>query len=145
MDRDAERAIEWDCGQVLLRFYDAFDAWDYDGMAAQFIEDGVWHRAGKALKGREAIVAELHRRPTTQVIRHVVTNLIVDVQDADHAQARLYLTAYRHDAGEPRVVPAPMRGPALLLVVTAKLMRSTEGWLIVQQTMSREFEGRDGA
>lgn len=140
MGRDAERAIEWDCGQVLLRFYDAFDAWDYDGMAALFTEDGVWHRAGKALKGREAIVAEMHRRPTTQVIRHVVTNLIVDVDDAEHAKARLYLTAYRHDDGETRVVPAPMRGPVLLLVVDADLVRTTEGWRIVRQTMSREFE-----
>lgn len=140
MDREAERAIEWDCGQVLLRFYDAFDAWDYHGMVALFTEDGVWHRAGKSLEGREAIVAEMHRRPTTQVIRHVVTNLIVDVYDSEHAKARLYLTAYRHDAGGPRVVPAPMRGPVLLLVVHADLVRTSEGWRIVRQTMSREFE-----
>ncbi|MBB3180832.1 nuclear transport factor 2 family protein [Variovorax sp. Sphag1AA] len=140
MDRDVERAIECDCGQTLLRFYDAFDAWDYEGMAALFTPDGVWHRAGKALRGRQAIIAEMHRRPTSQVIRHVVTNLIVDAQDAVHANARLYLTVYRHDAGERRVVPAPLQGPALVLVVTAKLQRLSEGWRIAEQTMNREFE-----
>lgn len=143
MDRGAERAIEWDCGQVLLRFYDAFDAWDYDGMAALFCEDGVWHRAGKALAGRAALVAEMRRRSTTQVIRHVVTNLIVDAQDADHAQARLYLTAYRHDGGEPRQVPAPLHGPDLLLLVSATLVRQADGWRIREKTTRREFELRN--
>jgi len=140
VERDAERAIEWDCEQTLLRFYDAFDAWDYEGMAALFTHDGVWHRAGKALRGRQVIIAEMHRRPTSQVIRHVVTNVIVEAQDAVLAHARLYLTVYRHDAGEPRVVPAPLRGPALVLVVTAKLRLLSEGWRIAEQTMNREFE-----
>ncbi len=139
MDRDAERAIEWDCGQVLLRFYDAFDAWDYAAMVALCTDDVVWHRAGKALAGRAAIVAELERRPATQTIRHVVTNLLVDVRDAGQADARLYLTAYRHDGAGQRLVPAPMALPALLLVVTARLRREPPGWRIAEQTMQREF------
>jgi hypothetical protein len=140
MDRDVERGIEWDCAQVLLRFFDAFDGWNYDGMAALFAPEGVWHRAGKALAGRDAIVTEMHRRSTTQVIRHVVTNLIVDVMDTDHAEARLYLTAYRHDAGEPRATPAPMKVPAMLLVVSAGLIKTSDGWQVLQMTMQREFE-----
>lgn len=137
--RDAQRAIEWDCGQVLLRFYDAFDAWDYAGMVALCTDDVVWHRAGKSLAGHAAIVAELERRPSTQTIRHVVTNLLVDVRDAQHADARLYLTAYRHDGAGERLVPAPMQLPALLLVVTARLRREAPGWRIAEQTMQREF------
>jgi len=142
MDCTARRAIEWDGAQTLLRFYDAFDAWDYEAMAALFTEDGVWHRAGQALRGRADIVAAMRRRSTTQTIRHVVTNLLVDVRDAGHAQARLYLTAYRHDAGAPRVVPAPLGPPALLLLVSAQLVRRPEGWRIAEQTTRREFEGQ---
>ena len=141
MQREAERAIEWDCAQVLLRFYDAFDNWNYEAMAELFTEDGVWHRAGKALKGREAIVTELRSRSSTQVIRHVVTNLLVDVVDDDHAEARLYLTAYRHDSGAPRTVPAPIGLPAMLLVVSARLLRCPDDWRITEQVMQREFAG----
>jgi len=140
VDRQSQRDIEWDCSQVLLRFYDAFDAWDYDAMVSLFTEDGVWHRAGKSLRGRREIVAEMRRRSATQIIRHVVTNILVDVNDAENAQARMYLTAYRHDAGEPRVVPAPLGPPALLLVVSTQLALRPEGWRIVEKRMQREFE-----
>jgi hypothetical protein len=63
--------------------------------------------------------------------------------DDDHAQARLYLTAYRHDAGAPRTVPAPMGLPAMLLVVSARLLRCPDGWRITEQVMQREFAGPD--
>ncbi len=139
MERDAQRAIEWDCGQVLLRFYDAFDAWDYAGMVALCTEDVVWHRAGKELVGRAAILAELEGRSITQTIRHVITNLLVDVRDANHADARLYLMAYRHDGAGRRLVPAPMQLPALLVVVTARLVSTDRGWRIAKQVMQREF------
>lgn len=139
MDRDTERSIEWDCGQTLLRFYDAFDSWDYAGMVALCTEDVIWHRAGKVLQGRAEIVAELQRRPAAQTIRHVVTNLLVDVRDGDHANARLYLMAFRHEGASQRPVPAPMQLPALFLVVTARLSREGAGWLIAEQVMQREF------
>ena len=51
LSREAARAIELDCTQVLTRFFNAFDQWRYDDMAAMFASDGVWHRAGKSLKG----------------------------------------------------------------------------------------------
>ena len=52
MTREAERAIEWDCAQVLTRFFNYFDQWRYEDMADLFAEDGVWHRQGRALAGR---------------------------------------------------------------------------------------------
>lgn len=142
MDRTTERAVEWDCSQLMLRFYDAFDAWDYAGMAALFAPDGVWQRAGKTLAGREAIVAELQQRPTTQVVRHVLSNLLVTAANADQAQARFYITVYRHDGGTARSIPAPLQAPAMLLVVNARLVRHSEGWRILHQAMAREFEAR---
>ncbi|MBS0426350.1 MAG: nuclear transport factor 2 family protein [Proteobacteria bacterium] len=139
MDRDTKRAIEWDCAQVLLRFYDAFDAWDYPCMVALCTDDVVWHRAGKVLAGRPAIVAELELRPANQTIRHVVTNLLVDVRGVSKADARFYLTAYRYQgAGQPSV-PAPMQLPALLLIVTARLVSKHGIWRIAEQVMRREF------
>jgi len=131
---------EWACSRVLLCFYERFDRWDYEGMAALFTPDGAWHRAGKLLQGRAAIVAELQKRSTTQKIRHVVTNLLVDVHDETHAEARCYLTVYRQDSGTATSAPAMIRSPSLVLVVTASLVGGVAGWRIARQTMQREFE-----
>jgi hypothetical protein len=140
MDTATRIAIEWDCSQLLLRFYDCFDSFDYDGMAALFTPDGVWHRAGKALQAHSGMVAELSTRSTTQTVRHVVTNLIVQAQDQSHARGSCYLTAYRHDDGQPSAKPPSISSPYLLLVVTAQFARVAQGWRISEQVMKREFE-----
>jgi hypothetical protein len=140
MIREAERAIEWDCAQVLTRFFNYFDAWRYDDMADLFAPDGVWHRQGKALAGRAQILAALAERSKTQRVRHVVTNLQIDVIDADTAASLLYVTAYRHDSGAKEAQPPRIRAPYLLLVVPGRLQRTEVGWKIVHMEMNREFE-----
>lgn len=140
MDTTTRIAIEWDCSQLLLRFYDCFDRFDYDGMAALFTADGIWYRAGKAIGARAGMVAELSTRSTTQTIRHVVTNLIVRALDVGHANGSCYLTAYRYDDGQPKSGPPLINSPYLLLVVTARFVLVDEGWRIQEQVMKREFE-----
>jgi hypothetical protein len=140
MSRDAGRAIEWDCAQVLTRFFNYFDQWRYDDMADLFAADGVWHRQDQALTGRAAILAALAGRSTTQRVRHVVTNLQIDVADPDTAASLLYVTAYRHDTGAREAQPPRIRAPYLLLVVPGRLRRTDAGWRIVRMEMNREFE-----
>lgn len=140
MTREAERAIEWDCAQVLTRFFNYFDQWRYEDMADPFAEDGVWHRQGRALAGRAAILAALAERSTTQRVRHVVTNLQIDVVDPDTAASLLYVTAYRHDSGAKQTEPPRIRAPYLLLVVPGRLRRTEAGWKIARMEMNREFQ-----
>jgi hypothetical protein len=140
MIREAERAIEWDCAQVLTRFFNYFDQWRYQDMADLFAADGVWHRQGQALTGRAAILAALAERSTTQRVRHVVTNLQVDVLDSDTAASLLYVTAYRHDSGAKQTEPPRIRAPYLLLAVPGRLRRTLAGWKILRMEMNREFE-----
>ena len=60
MDRDQERAIEWDCAQVVNKFYCSLDARRYDDLVNCFTPDGVWKRQGNELQGRDAIMAAMH-------------------------------------------------------------------------------------
>src|ERR1700712_1359136 len=99
MDRNTARAIEWDCAQTLTRFFNYFDQWRYEDMADLFAPNGVWHRQGKGVQGKDAIVAVLNTRSRTQTVRHVVTNVQIDVTDAMTAEFLLYVTAYIHDSG----------------------------------------------
>jgi SnoaL-like protein len=140
MTREQVRAIEWDCAQILIRFFNEFDAWRYRAMVQLFAPDGVWHRQGRALKGADAILAVLEQRSTTQIVRHVVTNVQVTVLDANTARSLLYVTAYQHDTGEPAPAPPVIRSPSLLLEVPGELVRTEDGWRISSLTMTRVFE-----
>ena len=140
IDRDTARAIEWDCAQLLTRFYNYFDQWRYEEMADLFGPEGVWHRAGKALQGKDVIVAELNKRSRTQTVRHVVTNVQVDVKDAASADFLLYVTAYIHDSGVKADKPPKIQMPALLLVVPGQLAKRDSVWKIISMSMNREFE-----
>ena len=143
MARGVARGIEADCTQLLYRFYYYLDEFRYRDVAELFVADGVWHRAGQALQGRDQIIAALERRSTTQRVRHVVTNLLIEAGDDATAQIVFYLTAYQHDAGIRSEAPAKIGGPSLLLVVTATLVKAAAGWRIARQTTKREFEFAD--
>ena len=56
--REVARTVEWDCTQLLFRFYYWFDSFRYEEMVALFLPDGVWHRAGKVLRETNAFRGE---------------------------------------------------------------------------------------
>ena len=73
-------------------------------------------------------------------MRHVVTNIQVDVADASRAEFILYVTAYMHDTGTKATGPPKIQSPYLLLVVLGTLVRVGEDWKITSMSMNREFE-----
>jgi len=139
ISREVERAIEWDCTQLLTRFFNSFDDWRYADMVAMFAPDGVWHRADMALKG-SAIMEALNARSPTQKVRHIVTNVVVEAESETSAQFTLYVTAYMHDSGELAKAPPKIRMPYLMLVVPGRLVRIGDQWKIASMSMNREFE-----
>ena len=139
ISRETARAIEWDGARTLTRFFNYFDQWRYDDMVALFAPDGVWHRQGKALRG-EAILAALNARSRTQTVRHVITNIQVDVVDAAAADFVLYVTAYMHDTGTKSLSPPKIQAPYLLLVVPGGLVKIGDDWKVAHMSMNREFE-----
>ncbi len=130
MDREKERAIEWDCVQVVNKFYNALDGRRYDALASCFTEGGVWKRQGKELQGRDAIMAAMRGRGENLVIRHVVTNIEVIIEDTDHASTAEYVTIYRYDGEEKLEGPAPLEGPGVIFLYKDKMVRTDGGWLI---------------
>jgi len=139
MNREIARALEWDCTQVLYRFFYLFDQFLYDDAAGLFAPDGVWNRQGKALRGPAQVVAAMNQRSTTQTVRHVVTNVLVTAIDEATAEMVLYLTAYQYDSGTKAATPPTIRSPSLLLVVPGRLVKTGGDWRIAEMTMNREF------
>jgi hypothetical protein len=126
----------WDCSQTVLRLFDAMDALRYDDVAAAFTPDGVWHRAGKALRGREAIVAAMHERPSDRRVRHVITNVLVEVHNDATASGSCYVTAY---AGPLSDEPAVINAPWMMLTARHAFVATPAGWKIRESTIVRDF------
>ena len=140
MDREAERRIEWDCVDVLVRFINALDACDYETMAELMAPDGVWIRPGGDLEGPEAVRQAGLRRPAGLVTCHVISNVAVNVIDEDHAEGLTYLTVYRYDGERLSSGPAPLRGPHMVGISKNRLLRTCDGWRIQEKQTIRIFE-----
>ena len=140
MDEDRRRAIEWDCTQTLTRFVNALDAGDYETMAGLMAENGVWKRAGGNAVGPSGLLEAVRDRPRDLIIRHVISNVAIEVIDEDNAIGITYLTVYRHSGPPPDDGPAPLAGAHMVGVSHNRLVREPGGWRISQKRTSRTFD-----
>lgn len=116
----------------------------YDTLIDLMAEDGVWHRQGKALT-RATIPQAMMERSVTMLIRHVVSNLIVDGEET--VEATFLLTVYRNDSGEVPSGPLPLEGPVQIGDCTATLVRVGGGWRfsrlsVLPPILKRSQDGR---
>ena len=84
VENDAERA----CQRLAVASYSLMDQGRYEETAALFTEDAVWVRGGKPVAGKAAILASLNQRPATDISRHIVTNVLVELQSDNEGTAR---------------------------------------------------------
>lgn len=121
--------IERECERILLQ-----SMWNTDfGQAARtadlFVPDGVMFVGPTVLRGQAAIREALARRQamTGRVSRHVATNVLITVEDEDHAAGSCYITVYRHD-GEREAGIAPLDGPQSVGQHDVRFVRTPDGW-----------------
>ncbi|WP_038207285.1 nuclear transport factor 2 family protein [Xenophilus azovorans] len=97
-DAAADAAIR----EVVIGYCRCVDTFDDDVLLELFAQQGEWHRPGQApLKGRAEIAGFLRGRDRTVTMRHIASNIIVDVQGADRARAISYWTVLKAVAGAP--------------------------------------------
>ena len=72
--------------------------------------------------------------------RHVLTNIFIDVVDADHARGISYLTLYRH-VGEESLSPDPITfdGPAGVGHYEDRFVRTDHGWRFARRKLHMAF------
>ena len=129
MTEDERRAIEADCERLIKRAINLGDAHDWAAVAALYTEDARFARPsqpGVFVEGREAILASFLARPP-RAQRHVVANVVVDVEDADHARAFSVIVLYQGEA-------APLVG-----TYTDRLVRTPEGWRFAERVGGLDF------
>jgi hypothetical protein len=139
MDALTRLTIEADCTRLMNRFNWAVDAMDYDQVVSLFVPDCVFSRADKSFHGHAGLRQSLNNRPADRVTRHVESNIVIDIADAEHASGKGYCVVYGHRGALSAEGEAPLGVPDSLILHEAKFVRRPEGWRIAHWHIGLSF------
>lgn len=141
MTDDERRAIEADCERLIKRYVNLNDAQDWPAVAALYTEDARFARPSKPdefIEGRAAILAGFLARPA-RAQRHVIANVVVDVEDADNARAFSVIVLYMGDQADDGGLPVQDAKSPLIGTFTDRLVRTAEGWRFAERVGGLDF------
>ena len=124
--------IRQECERLVALYCVLYDKGDFDAFAELWAEDGVWGSSAAPLSGKAAIKANLATRSKANIIRHVSTNCVVDVVDADHAEGISYFTLYRGAPGEGGA-PGKLVQPDGVGRYFDRFVRTADGWRFAER------------
>jgi uncharacterized protein (TIGR02246 family) len=133
----AERA----CERVMLEYARLVDSGHASGIADLFTDDGKWIGAdGRGMHGKEEIRTAFLAREALgrRQSRHVITNIMIDVEGADTASGVAYLINFRHDA-TVAAHPAPADHPKFVGDYHLTFRLVGERWHIVTLSFDLAF------
>lgn len=126
----AERA----CERLMYRYAQYVDFGEAGRIAELFTTDGVWLGAdGNGMDGQAKIHETMSRRQglTRRQSRHVMTNVLIDVESSTKATGVAYLLNYRHDSlSGVAEKPAPAAPPKFVGEYHLRFQCVEGTWLI---------------
>jgi ketosteroid isomerase-like protein len=136
--------IEAACLRLVTHYCRSIDVHDHEGVLSVFAPDALWnHPEQGVLRGHEGIRGFLTspaRRNNTALMRHVISNLQVEVIDADRAKGLCYWTAFLAlDAGAAGTASA--RAPFSIGEYQDEFVRNGGEWRIAVRSMRNVFRG----
>lgn len=102
MDRMQGIDIELACTRLVNQFAVFNDAGRFHELVELFTPDGRYARPIAPevfITGRADILASFEARPQDRVGRHLITNVVIDVQDATRATGFCYVMLYSGNTG----------------------------------------------
>jgi ketosteroid isomerase-like protein len=139
---DVERMlIEHACLKLQAQYGVFADRGDVEGFTQLFAPDGsVQVPEAPAFVGHAAIRASIQALGAMGVtMRHVLTNGVVDVIDADTARGVSYLTVYNSTAEPDASGQRPVQPPATVGEYADSFRRTPEGWRFQTRVLTRVF------
>ncbi len=127
---------EHEISRLITRFALLNDAGDWAAVAATFTADGRFVRpaGGDAIVGRDDILASFTSRPPRKSC-HLITNIVVDIANANEASARCSMLLYTAPAGD-----AAAASPALIGGFRDKLIHTPDGWRFAERAGFLDFK-----
>jgi ketosteroid isomerase-like protein len=136
MDELGRLLIERACERLVHRYARLIDAYDYAAFMDLWAGDATWVMLGNAMTGTDAIRAGLEARDPTMICRHMVTNILIDVEDADHASGHCYTISF-HVSGARGHEPGPLQSPTFFVEYRDRFIRHPDrGWLFARRDIT---------
>jgi hypothetical protein len=123
--------IEHACSRLVVQFTNALDDHNPDQLLAMWHDDGVWESPFGRAVGKTAIHEMLSSVPSI-LERHLISNILVEAIDRDHAAGSARLTYYRASNVLANEV-AQMQGATLLADHFDRYVRTPQGWKFAQR------------
>jgi ketosteroid isomerase-like protein len=142
MTEDERRAIELDCERLIKHYVNLYDAQDWPAVAALYTDDARFARPsqpGVFVEGRAAILASFLARPA-RAQRHVIANVVVDVEDETHARAFSVIVLYMGDVPAEGGLPVQDPKSPLIGTFTDRLVRTRDGWRFAERVGGLDFK-----
>ncbi len=130
--KTADATVAHDIQDLIYRFFLYLDEQNYDQLTKLMAPTGIWHRNGQALKGPEGVMEAMKTRPLGFTTRHLITNIMVNAADADHAAATFYMTVFAHTADVKPTGPVHIQLPVHVSIYREKFVRTPQGWRIAE-------------
>jgi SnoaL-like domain len=136
--------VEQQCRDLVTRLVHYYDHGDAEAAASLFIPDGTWVKSRVPYRGRAAIIDSFAAQPSNLVMRHVTSNILIDVVNGTYARGVTYYLAYvgrrDRDSSETEL---PLEQPGALGEWYDTFEETTEGWRFARREGKRIF-GRRG-
>ncbi len=136
---DIERMlIERACERLIMLYALHADNYAPDAVAGLFAEDAVLNRGDGDAVGRAAILAAFTRRRPDAAVRHISTNVVIDVENADTATGISSMMLFRRFGSAD--LPQPLAPAEMIVDYHDRFCRTPDGWRFVHRRAVRVFE-----
>ncbi len=141
MGNEERHGIEWACTRLINLYTLLNDANDWEAVASLYAPDGSMARPSapdKPIVGREAILAAFLSRPS-RAARHVVSNIVVEVESATEASAYSVLTLFQGIANPEGGLPLRDPNGPLVGYYKHRLVLTDKGWRFAERVGGLDF------
>lgn len=135
MDHLQHLLIDQACRELVLRAARHADVNAPASLAGLFSEDAVLVRPNaEPLHGREAIRRAYEQRPADRLTRHMVSNILVDIESATQARALSYVLLWTGNSTDsPGAMGRPARGSQMVGEFDDRFSLTPDGWRITRR------------
>ncbi len=128
----SQSVSEWQCANLLARFFHYLDEQRHDDVIALFTPEGRWHRQGRLLVGDYAIRAALQVRAGRDFVRHVLSAPCVSSGRDQRMTVQAAVTVYAAPWDPQHTLPLVATGPHQVLNTTATMVPGRRGFEITE-------------
>jgi ketosteroid isomerase-like protein len=128
--------------ELIARYAILNDAADWDAVAALYTEDGRMSRPvapDQFIVGRDAILAGFRGRPR-RASRHIVANILVDLEDENRARATSQILLFTGTHKESGALPMLSASAPLIGTFDDQLLKTAVGWRFAVRRGKLDFQ-----